>query len=383
VTTTLTRVNGSILKWGRERAHLTKDQIAKALHTSVAAINEWERNEAELSLSKALDFTNRVHIPFGYLYLKQPPAETLPIPDLRRRGAETLIPPSVNFRDVCNDVILKQQWFRYFRLNEGAKKLPFVGKFSTNSETETVAIDIRSTLHFDDQARREASSASDLLRYLAARSEEVGVLVMRSGVVGSNNTRKLSASEFSGFVMSDDIAPVIFINVNDSSTAQVFTCVHELAHIWLGSSGISALDTETTHTSMLEIEAFCNLVAAEVLVPEAEFLAEWSRSQNHSSVATHFRVSPHVILRRAHELHAISDDEFFRRWKSLPKPTKSVKKDSGGNFHNTLPARNSIRFTTTILSEVRSGRVLSRDASRLLGVKPSTLPKLAKSQLGG
>ena len=380
--TTLTKVNGSILKWGRERAHLTRDAVAKSIGASAAEIGNWEKNIGELTLKKALDFTRTVHIPFGYLYLPSPPQETLPIPDLRRRGADIPIPPSVNFRDLCNDVILKQQWFREFRLEEGGQKLPFVGKFSIKTKPDVVAKDIRATLGFDDEMRRSASSAADLLRVLAARAEEIGILVMRSGVVGSNNTRKLSVTEFSGFVLTDDIAPVIFINVNDSNTAQVFTCVHEIVHIWIGSSGISALDTEPTRASMLEIEAFCNFVAAEVLVPAADFRSEWRATQNLSSVASHFRVSQQVILRRAHELQVIGDTEFFRIWNSLPKQTKPTPQKSGGNFHNTLPARNSVRFTTTLLSEVRSGRVLSRDASRLLNVKPSTLPKLAKMRFG-
>ena len=376
-------MNGSILKWGRERAHLTRDAVAKSIGASVVDIDTWEKSKSgELTLKKALDFARTVHIPFGYLYLSTTPKEALPIPDLRRRGADIPPDPSVNFRDLCNDVILKQQWFREFRLEEGAEKLSFVGKFNIKANIEVVAKDISTTLGFNAETRRDAHNAEDLLRVLASRSEEAGILIMRSGVVGSNNTRKLSVAEFSGFVMSDDIAPVIFINVNDSNTAQVFTCVHELAHIWIGSSGISAVDTEPIRSSMLEIEAFCNLVAAEVLVPKIEFLSEWKANRNLSSVASHFRVSEQVILRRAHELHTITDDEFFRLWKTVPKQTKPKPEKPGGNFHDTLPARNSVRFTTTLLSEVRSGRVLNRDASRLLGVKPSTLPKLAKMRFG-
>ena len=142
-------------------------------------------------------------------------------------------PPSVNFRDVLYDVILKQQWFRDFRLREGAKPLEFVAKFDSQNESKSVANDIRRSIKLNPDTRREAPSAAELLRFIAAEIEELGVLVMRSGVVGSNNKRKLSISEFSGFAGSDEIAPVIFINVNESSTAQLFTCVHELVHIWL------------------------------------------------------------------------------------------------------------------------------------------------------
>ncbi|MDF1574029.1 MAG: ImmA/IrrE family metallo-endopeptidase [Bacteroidales bacterium] len=39
--------------------------------------------------------------------------------------------------------------------------------------------------------------------------------------------------------MSNDYAPFIFINSKDWGAAQLFTLVHELAHIWIAQSGIS------------------------------------------------------------------------------------------------------------------------------------------------
>jgi Zn-dependent peptidase ImmA (M78 family)/transcriptional regulator with XRE-family HTH domain len=380
--TNLSRVNGDMLKWGRERAMLTQERVAQTLRASVDEVEAWEASQSRITLKKAMDFARAVHIPFGYLYLSSPPKDLLPIPDLRRRGTMAPSSTSVDFRDVVQDVTLKQQWFRSLKIAEGADPLPFVGKFDISAPINVVAKDIRDTLGFDAESRRATRGAADLLRFLVGKAEEVGILVMRSGVVGSNNTRKLSVSEFSGFVMSDSVAPVVFVNVNDSSTAQVFTCIHELVHIWIGKSGISTLDTDPDALNMPDTEEFCNAVAAEVLIPESEFQESW-RTTRHSieAMASHFRVSQQVALRRAHDLNALSDNEFFRLWRLIPK-VKSGPKQSGGNFHNTLPARNSVRFTKTLLSEVRRGRVLHRDAGRLLGVRPSTLPKLAKMRLG-
>lgn len=371
-----------MLKWGRERARIRPERLAEMLHASTQEVERWESNESRPTLKKAMDFARAVHMPFGYLYLSSRPNETLPIPDLRRRGNIPPSTPSVDFRDVIQDVTLKQQWFRSLKLAEGAAPLTFVGKFNIHTPITTVATDIRNQLGLDFESRQLTKNAADLLRFLVGKAEELGILVMRSGVVGSNNTRKLSVSEFSGFVMSDPIAPVIFINVNDSSTAQLFTLVHEIAHVWIGLSGISSLDIDPDARDVPDVEEFCNAVAAEVLIPETEFQKSWTQAhQDISRLASHFRVSQQVALRRAHDLRALSDAEFLQRWKALPK-IKSASKKSGGNFHNTLPARNSVRFTVTLLSEVRSGRVLNRDASRLLGVKPSTLPKLAKMRLG-
>lgn len=60
------------------------------------------------------------------------------------------------------------------------------------------------------------------------------------------------------------MAPFIVVNDQDAKVAWSFTLLHELAHIWLGRTGLSGADFEQ------KIEQFCNDIASDILLPEVE-----------------------------------------------------------------------------------------------------------------
>ena len=125
------------------------------------------------------------------------------------------------------------------------------------------------------------------------QADALGVLVMVSGVVGSNSRRTLDPEEFRGFALADSIALLVFINGSDTKSAQMFTLAHELAHLWLGSSGVS--DAEALNVSGQDTERWCNRVAAEVLVPIHLLQADYSErirlSDEINRLARRFKVS--------------------------------------------------------------------------------------------
>jgi Zn-dependent peptidase ImmA (M78 family) len=208
------------------------------------------------------------------------------------------------------------------------------------------------------------------------------VLLIRSGVVGSASRRPLSVKEFRGFVFSDPIAPLVFINGGDSTSAQVFTLAHELVHLWIGKSGVSNPNPKKRSTDEVnDIERFCNKVAAEVLVPHSEFLRRWNDNQpvetNVQTLIRHFRVSTHVILRQAFEQDKISREEYEERIQAEEDRFKAQLKAKGGSFFRNVPIRNSRILTTSVLDAIQENRVGLRDAATLLGCKVPTLKNVA------
>ena len=215
---------------------------------------------------------------------------------------------------------------------------------------------------------------------------------MRNKFVGHTVGRRLDENEFRGFALSDPVAPVIFINGQDSAAAQNFTLAHELAHIWIGESGVSNVDLATRIT-LNKVEQFCNQVAAEFLVPSQEFLSVWDEDVSlwgnvNMGVAT-FKVSSLVILIRAFELDRIQYPAFktaFDREQGrfLKKErTDSEEHRSGGpQFWSLFQWRISPRFGETLVRAIRRERTTYTEAAHLLSLSISAFETYLHQESG-
>jgi len=367
-------VNPSLLTWSRERAGLSTEQVAKKLPVKPDRVQEWEAGEAKPTFLQAQKWASVAHIPFGFLFLQQPPVEQLPLPDLRTVGGIAPQRPSLELLDTVRDSIRKQDWYLEYLQNQEHQPLAFVGRFNSRSQVTEVVDDIRRTLGVNpDAARLDYDKYS---RALIEAAEAAGILVMRSGIALGNTHRKLEVSEFRGFAISNAYAPVVFVNSSDAPTARLFTLLHELAHIWIGSSGVSDGNTANGRDE----ERFCNAVAGEFLAPEAQFRALWSADvnweDNLAPLATRFHISKLAIGRRALDLGYINQAQYSAYYRMILR-TFQDKEGGAGDYYRNATAKNSARLSKAVLTEAMSGRMLLRDAGHLLGVQPAKLRTLA------
>ena len=375
-------ITPELLRWAVERSRLSIDTIAKKAHIKPEQLILWEEGNAWPKFNQARNLAKALHVPFGYLFLSSPPEEKPALPDLRtvRDDYPSFSP---DFLELLSAVLIKQQWYKEYLQEELTEPLGCIGRFNLNAKVEHVAEDIAKTLAIDKKFRQQATSWDDFLRKAIHQAEDIGILVLRSGIVGNQTRRKLSVQEFRGFAICDDLAPLIFLNGCDAKAAQIFTLAHELAHLWIGESGISNSDIgKPTPNHKQQIESFCNSVAAELLVPKTQFLNDWQQNipiqENLNTLVRRYRVSSVVILRRAYDLKKITTDNFFTYYKhEISKHKPKAKSKSGGNFYATLMARNSLPLTHTVVSAAFEGRLLYRDAARFLDVKVKTLDNIA------
>jgi Zn-dependent peptidase ImmA (M78 family)/transcriptional regulator with XRE-family HTH domain len=361
------QVRPELLRWSRERA----GRSAESLRKRFPKIEAWERGEVMPTLKQLEAFAKATYVPIGYLFLTKPPEERIPIPDLRTIGSRTLGPPSPDLLDILYLCQRRQSWYRDYARSIGEEACRFVGSLRLGSSVERAADVMRQAMNFDLEARRTCPTWTEALRHFIAKAENLGVLVMVSSVVGSNNQRKLNPEEFRGFALADDLAPLVFLNGADSKAAQMFTLAHELAHLWLGESALT--DVSPASIPSQPVERWCNKVAGELLVPLQtlrEALQQRRPLSEVQNLARRFKVSTLVILRRILDAGCISRETFQEAYdQELERLLKLLKKSSGGDFYLTQEVRASRRFVQALVVSTLEGQTLYREAFQLLGIK--------------
>ena len=369
----------SMLQWALERADLNTET------KRYARFEKYASGEKAPTFSQLEEFASATHVPFGYLFLPEPPREEVPIPDYRTVGDAGVSEPSANLLDVIHEAQMRQEWYRDYARSQDADPIEFFGSASLDDSPLEVANEIRAALDFNMERRARFSSWEESLRYLIDAVEDIGVLVMVSSVVGNNTHRSLSVEEFRGFTLGDPFASVIFVNGADSKSAQMFTLMHELAHVWLGESGVS--DEDAKSPSKLRNERWANSVAAEILIPISALRSEFRGTMNSAEVsrlAKRFKASTLVVIRRIRDARLVDWDTYISHYRAEEARLKEVaakkkKQGSGGDYYNTHPLQVGQEFSRAVIVDAYEGRTLYRDAFRLLGtVKASTFDGLAR-----
>lgn len=272
-------INPDVLRWARETAGLAvaeaaeklglKDTAKMSAVEKLQALENGERAPAPTTLQKAASLYRRPLIAF---YMSTRPRRGDRGEDFRSSSTASS-QENGTLDALLRDIRARQQMVRQVLEDaEEAERRPFVGSARITDGPPKVAASIRDALNITPEQQRHSRDAAALFKMLRIATERTGIYVLLRGDVGSHHS-DIGEDVFRGFALADDFVPFVVINDNDATTARPFTLLHELAHIWLGASGVSGPLRGVPDNV---IERFCNDTASEFLLPPAE-IPDYSR----------------------------------------------------------------------------------------------------------
>lgn len=387
------QINPEILGWARATAGLDLVEAARRINLNAARglsgadrLQLMEAGEVEPSEALLARMAKQYRRPLLTFYLPEPPRPDDVGQDFRTLP-EKADPANNNLAALLRDVKARQSLTKeLLEDDEEVRANTFIGSRRMDEGVEQVAQAITRDLQFERQAFRAARTVEDAFNYGRGQAERAGIFVLLAGNLGSWQTA-IEVSVFRGFAIADPIAPLVVINDQDAKSAWSFTLFHELAHLWLGESGVSGASTEAA------IEQFCNEVASLILVPRGEIealqLPANPNFQDLQAIISRFaddrKVSRSMVAYQMLRLQRITAPvwqeltrSFHEEWLRIRAAQRQAGREAEGGPDWYVVRRH--RLGNAILDLVRrgvdAGEVSPTRAAKILGVKPMAVYNL-------
>ncbi len=266
-------VNHEILVWARTTAGLTEEEAIDRLgiqdsrgESAIDRLRALESGEVGPSRPMLIRMTKVYHQPLLLFYMTAPPRKGDRGQDFRTLPADYSVSDDALIDVLIRNIVARQSTLRAaMEDDDEVETLEFVGSAKIADGPGKIVELLKHLLQMDHKDFYAQAGPDKAFALLRAKAEKAGVFVLLVGNLGSYHTT-IKLEVFRGFALADKIVPFIVINDQDSHTAWSFTLLHELTHILLGQSGISAGQAEK------EFEKFCNDVASRFLLPGEEII---------------------------------------------------------------------------------------------------------------
>lgn len=379
-------INPKVLNWARKTAKMTAEDAAAKVNISLERYQSWESGEDQPTIKQAQKLAHVFRRPFALFFFPEIPKDFQPLQDFRKKGSVDL---GTGSAFIIREILQKQSWIAELNQESGENPSSFVGRFSINNKSEEVAADILKTLGINPSKYLSGNA----IKVWVLAAEAQGIFVSRTSFIHSRLT--LDKDELQGFAIADPYAPFVFVNSDDWDAPQLFTLVHELAHLWIAETGISnEIEPEITNRDKFHpVELFCNKVAAQALMPTEVIMRILESGFNFSyqelfKFAKGLGVSSYALLVRLYQLELLSINQYqllknqadigfleFLKKEEMRKD-KQKQQEGGPSYYLLQMNKNSRLFTQTVLDAYRGGVIEPTQASNLLNVQVNRFPKL-------
>ncbi len=253
---TALNVNPAMIKWAREDAGYTLEELPGYLQDA----EKWENGEETPSWSDLRNLAKKYKRPSFFYFLKEPPQVEDDFIEFRSDDKIEEFSPQLRL-EIRKAKHRRNAYLRIY--DEMGIQIPNFSK-NVNYEKNPIKLakHIRNYLNVDLELQRKwifnengnkNYNHNSFLNHWKEICFDLGILVFETGSISEN--------EFSGCSIYYEYCPIIILNGKNYPNRRIFTLMHELAHLTQGISAICDVDKYNKK------EAFCNKVAAEILIP--------------------------------------------------------------------------------------------------------------------
>lgn len=385
-------LNPHILTWARETAGLSVDEAAHALafkdtheRTAAERLLALEAGTEEPSRSVLLNMARVYRRSLLVFYLSEPPRVGDRGQDFRRAPGMKAPEYDPTLDALIRDIRGRQGIVKDLLEEADLNKVDYVASVTMDVPPVELARRIAERLGFSLAAFRGQVNTKAAFSYLREKVEASGTFVLLLGNLGSHHTN-IPSGVFRGYAIADPVAPFIVVNDQDAQTAWAFTALHELTHLWLGTTGVSGGTTDT------QIESYCNEVASEMLLPTPEinellFLGRASLQETVGAIgqfANRRKISRPMVAYKLLRLNAITrtrwqelSRHYENEWNAAQAQAASKDKTEGGpSYYVVKRHRLGHALVDLVKNSLAEGFLTYTRAGRVLGVKPRNVDPL-------
>lgn len=381
-------IKPELLVWARESAGLSVEEAAQKAQVKVEQLLAWEAGERRPTIQQLRCLGEVYKRPLAVFFLSHTPQAFQPMHDFRRLPGEVAGIESPRLRLEIRRAEYRRQVMLDLLALRGEATPSFTARARLSEDPEVVAARLRASLGVSFQTQTELSDEYDAWNTWRAAAEGLGVLVFQA--------EKVDVAEMRGFCLAKEPLPVIVINIKDSPRGRAFTLLHELAHLALREEGLCDLSEHgSVPPQERRVEVFSNQVAAAVLMPMAEVVAEeviqahrtgpeWSAGEL-QALARRYQVSQEAMLRRLLTLGRTTAEFYQAKREEFLEVYRGLEQKERPGF--APPDRLAVAtagpaYVRLVLSSYHQEQITASALCDFLGVRLKHVPKIEAALFG-
>lgn len=374
-------VNPDVLRWARESANLTIDEVTIKVKKSFEVIEAWEKGLDSPSYAQLEKLAYSIYKrPIAVFFFPNPPKgddikksfRTIPESEFNRL-------PSTLIRQIRKARVKQENLYELCNgVNPSEGQLLNELKGSSGYGLKELASTIRECLGISLSKQKSWDSIEIALETWRDAFEDLGIFVFKDA---------FRNDDFSGFCLYDKEFPLIIINNSVAKTRQIFTLFHELGHLLFETSGVDKLNDDFINVLPehdKDIEILCNRLTAEILVPSDDFELSIKGVRVDESAVTRladiYKVSREVILRKFLDRGTVNESTYMElaaKW--IEEAKKKQGRKGGGDYYNTQIAYLGDKYLEIAFNAYYRKTINDMQLADYLNVKTDNLPSLELS----